>query len=103
MKLNFLSGIPRSGSTLLTSLLNQRPDTYASNTSNLCDMVLAFNYLWETNTANPVAKLDGLTEEECILLLQKQRYAKINKPIIFDKGRGWFSLIDIMSKVQNEI
>ena len=105
MKLNFLSGIPRSGSTLLTSLLNQRPDTYASNTSNLCDMVLAFNYLWETNTANPVAKLDGLTEEECILLLQKQRYAKINKPIIFDKSRGWpeLKIIELMTKVQEEV
>ena len=103
MTLNFIESIPRSGSTLLTSLLNQRPDTYASNTSNLCDMIYAFNCLWETNTANLVAKRDGLTEEECILLLQKQRYSKINKPIIFDKGRGWSGLIDIMSKVQNEI
>ena len=86
MTLNFIESIPRSGSTLLTSLLNQRPDTYASNTSNLCDMIYAFKRLWETNTTNPVAKTDGLTEEECILLLQQQRYSKINKPIIFDKG-----------------
>ena len=103
MTLTFLESIPRSGSTLLASLLNQRPDTYASNTSNLCDMIYAFNCLWETNTTSPVGKTDGLTKEECILLLQKQRYAKINKPIIFDKGRSWSGLIDIMSKVQNEI
>ena len=102
-KLRFLSGIPRSGSTLLNSLLNQRPDTFASNTSNLCDVIYAFNKLWETNSTSLVAEGDGLKEEECILLLQKQRYAKINKPIIFDKGRGWSGLIDIMSKVQNEI
>ena len=31
----FLASIPRSGSTLLASLLGQRPDTYVSPTSNL--------------------------------------------------------------------
>jgi sulfotransferase len=38
----YLSTIPRSGSTLLTALLNQRPDTYASPTNDdLCDAVMA--------------------------------------------------------------
>ena len=58
-KLNFLAGIPRSGSTLLTSLLNQRPDTYASNTSNLADMLVAFEKLWQTNVTSATAKTDG--------------------------------------------
>ena len=91
-KLKFLSGIPRSGSTLLNSLLNQRPDTYASNTSNLCDMICAFNKLWETISTSVTAVTDGLKREECILLLQKQRYDKIDKPIILDNSRGWTDL-----------
>ena len=104
-KLKFLSGIPRSGSTLLNSLLNQRPDTYASNTSNLCDMICAFNKLWETNSTSVTAVTDGLKREECILLLQKQRYDKIDKPIILDKSRGWpdLKIMELMTKVQEEV
>lgn len=35
--INFLAGLPRSGSTLLTVLLNQHPDIYASPHSSLLD------------------------------------------------------------------
>ena len=45
----FLSTIPRSGSTLLTSLLNQRPDVYATPTSNLCDTIGGAIYAWQKN------------------------------------------------------
>ena len=99
----FLTGFPRSGSTLLKCLLNQRPDTYASNTSNLSDMIEAFDYLWKTNTASPVGSTDGLSQEECIKLLQHQRYANIDKPVIFDKSRGWTDIIELMKKVQDTI
>ena len=37
--LYFLGGFPRSGSTLLGSLLNQHPDIYVSPTSPLGDVV----------------------------------------------------------------
>ena len=43
----FLSSLPRSGSTLLASLLNQRPDVYASPTSNLCNTLGAALQTWE--------------------------------------------------------
>jgi len=104
-KLKFLAGIPRSGSTLLTSLLNQRPDTYASNTSNLADMLRAFNYLWETNTASPTAQTDGLKREECVEVLKQYRYGKSGYPIIFDKSRGWpdLKIIQLMLQTQNEV
>ena len=45
----FISSLPRSGSTLLTSLLNQRLDSYASNTSDLSDSIGSLMYLWEQN------------------------------------------------------
>jgi hypothetical protein len=37
--LMFLSGLPRTGSTLLTSLLNQHPEIYASGSSPLSDLI----------------------------------------------------------------
>ena len=104
-KLKFLVGIPRSGSTLLTSLLNQRPDTYASNTSNLADMLQAFNHLWETNTTSVTAQTDGLKREECIEVLKQYRYGKIDCPVIFDKSRGWpdLKVMDLMRRTQGEV
>jgi len=45
----FLSGLPRSGSTLLGSLLNQHPEIYATPTSPLADLLCLldtnFNHL----------------------------------------------------------
>ncbi len=104
-KLKFLAGIPRSGSTLLTSLLNQRPDTYASNTSNLADMLRAFEHLWETNTTSVTAQTDGLQKEECVEVLKQYRYGKVDCPVIFDKSRGWpnLKIIDLMMKTQGEV
>ena len=34
-QLHFLSGIPRSGSTVLAAILNQNPETHVSTTSGL--------------------------------------------------------------------
>lgn len=39
MRFAFLSGLPRSGSTLYSSLLNQHPDVYASPSSPVCDLM----------------------------------------------------------------
>ena len=105
MYLHFLSSMPRSGSTLLKCLLNQRPDTYASNTSNLSDMIYAFDHLFETNLGSPLGETDGLSKKTCIEVLQHKRYANIDSPIIFDKGRGWanFEIIEIMSKLQDDV
>ena len=57
----FLSSIPRSGSTLLASLLGQRPDTYVSPTSNLGDIMGAVVGSFETN---PATKAGQCSKEE---------------------------------------
>ena len=36
---HFLSGLPRSGSTLITSLLNQNPQIHASTNSPVLDTI----------------------------------------------------------------
>lgn len=83
----FISGLPRSGSTLLSSILRQNPDFYA-------------------DIASPVEKLikttiDVVTGSESNLIIsEKQRknimygifdsyYKHIKKPVIFDSSRFW--------------
>lgn len=98
-----LSSLPRSGSTLLTSLLNQRPDVYASPTSNLCETMGAAVRAWEQN---PTTQASGGTTKDLIRILKgisKSRYS--TKQMVFDKGRGWAApqIIKTMTKVLDDV
>ena len=97
----FLSSLPRSGSTLLTSLLNQRPDVYASPTSNLCDTVGAAVQAWEQN---PTTQAQGGTQEDLMRIVEgimANRYD--TDKLVFDKGRQWAApqIIQTMSMIQD--
>jgi len=97
----FLSSLPRSGSTLLTSLLNQRPDVYASPTSNLCETVGAAVMSWEQNSTT---QAQGGTQEDLMRIVKgimSNRYD--TDKMVFDKGRAWPApqIINTMSMIQD--
>lgn len=88
-QLYFLSGIPRSGSTVLAAILNQNPDTHVSTTSGL---VLALDALangWHQqhllNTTDPNREKLAQTMRGMI----DSFYEDVDKPVIIDKSRGW--------------
>lgn len=86
-KMVFLASIPRSGSTLLTSLLNQRSDTYASPTSNLCDTMGAAFVSWSENVST---KTSGATQADIDRVLKAMMDARYDTDkTVFDKWRGW--------------
>jgi sulfotransferase len=62
-RISFLSGLPRSGSTLLVNLLNQNPLLYASNESK---------YLFDVLQGN-----------------SGEHYDHITKPYVIDNNRAW--------------
>ncbi|MFH0782932.1 MAG: sulfotransferase [Pseudomonadota bacterium] len=88
-ELHFLSGIPRSGSTVLAAILNQNPMTHVSTTSGLVHILDGMANTWTT------APLLGQQDPERDKLAQAMRgvidaqYEDIEKPIIIDKSRGW--------------
>ncbi len=97
----FLSSIPRSGSTLLASLLGQRPDTYVSPTSNLDDIMGAVVTSIENN---PATKAGQCGKDELYRTLKsvgEAKYADRKEPLIIDKGRMWPSpqVMETMNKV----
>jgi len=99
----FLASLPRSGSTLLTSLLNQRSDVYASPTSNLCDTMGGAVKVWEQN---PTTKASGGEENDIIRILQGIQNARYDTDkLVFDKGRGWSApqIMKTMMKVQGDV
>jgi sulfotransferase len=84
----FLTGLPRSGSTVLAALLNQHPDVYVTPTSPMLDQLISNQNIWhnlQTVKANPVpVQLDNVTRN-LINAMWKHR----PEPIIIDKNRGW--------------
>ena len=100
----FLSSIPRSGSTLLASLLGQRQDTYVSPTSNLGDIMGAVVTSFESNSATKAGQCGKDELYRTLKSVGEAKYADRREPIIIDKGRMWPSpqIMETMGKVLGE-
>lgn len=89
----FMSGLPRSGSTLLTALLNQNPEIHASTNSPLLDTIhYTEEYLLYTSeqykaTPNPEGARKVLSS------IPHNYYFNTPQNIIIDKSRGWVNQI----------
>jgi sulfotransferase len=84
----FMGGLPRSGSTLLTAILNQHPDVYASPMSPLLGMYWKLKEsIYDTEFWN--AGLRNNSAETTLNSLGNLFYSDIDKPIIIDKSRAW--------------
>jgi hypothetical protein len=88
----FLSGLPRSGSTVLAAILNQHPDMHTSSTSGLLDMMFGTFQAWKKSLSSQADASEQAGELEIKRILRniaEAKYAHVDKPIILDKSRGW--------------
>lgn len=87
-KYYFMAGLPRSGSTMLSAILNQNPRFYSGPSSPVVPTMLALE--------------QSLSQDELFLAYPKQDfarglissvlhqyYADTDKPIVFEKNRSW--------------
>ena len=103
----FLAGLPRSGSTVLASLLSQRPDTYVSGTSGLGLMISTAINIWGGDNQIKVGISNGDGDIKRVLrAIIKAFYETRSESIIIDKSRGWASheaikqMLEIQGKVK---
>ena len=88
-QLHFLSGVPRSGSTVLAAILNQNPMTHVSTTSGLVHALDGLANTWHS------AGLLNQNDPTRTKLAQTMRgmidafYEDTDKPVVIDKSRGW--------------
>ena len=88
-----MSGLPRSGSTLLTALLNQNPEIYASTNSPLLDTIhyteeyLLYKSEQYKATPNPEGAYKVISS------ISNNYYFNIPQNIIIDKSRGWVNQV----------
>jgi hypothetical protein len=86
--INFLTGLPRSGNTLVSSILNQNPMFYSSPLSpvgNFCWSVIETSKYDESYIRNT----NNEALNSCIKDLAYGYYSSVNKDIIFDRGKCW--------------
>jgi sulfotransferase len=84
----FLSGLPRSGSTLLGSILNQNPDIYCTPTSPLSDLLVMIDQSFDQLDFQYTYEKEEITKNTYKALLANF-YDHVDKPYIFDKHRAW--------------
>lgn len=85
--IHFLSGLPRTGSTLLTSILYQNPLIHTEGSSNLCDL------MWQSHVSLQGDAIAANNRQrhahQMVSDLPARYYSDITRPIIIDKCRAW--------------
>lgn len=100
-KFRFLSGIPRSGSTLLCNILCQNPEINATHTSGCLDVLFAIRNNWDTlpeHKAHPMPN----SKINVLRAALKAYYEDCRKPIILDKSRGWPAHLEMVENILQE-
>lgn len=90
-QLVFLSGLPRTGSTMLSAILSQNPEIHAEGNSGLCQI------MWDTHiscTVNSSQQLKAnkryeTTPNNILSQIPNLYYKNSESSIIIDKCRAW--------------
>lgn len=92
----YISGLPRTCSTLLCNILAQNPEFYVSKATSAChDVLFNIRNQWDRLIEH---QAEGIDYERLrkVLLAALEAYHGTDKKIVFDKGRGWVSLIEMI-------
>ena len=90
----FMSGLPRSGSTLLTALLNQNPNIHASTNSPLLDTIHYTEEYLLKNSEQYKANPKPECAHKVLSSIPNNYYFNTPGNIIVDKSRGWVNQIE---------
>lgn len=89
-KYYFMAGLPRSGSTLLSSIFNQNPNIHSEPSSPVVSTMLAI----ENSFSNDELYLAYPKPEQAAKIISsvlENWYSDVNKNIIIDKNRSWLN------------
>jgi sulfotransferase len=83
----FISGLPRSGSTLLSSILRQNDEFYADITSPVQGLVQSTINVLTASESNYL--IDENKRKGILLSLFNAYYESVSQKTVFDTNRGW--------------
>lgn len=94
----YITGLPRSGSTLIANLLKQNPNIHGESVSVLSTIFASVNASWSNFEQSQ--EYDNKNSKIGVLSSILQGYYQhIDKSIIFDKDRGWISALPLVEAV----
>lgn len=98
--LHYISGLPRSGSTLLCNILAQNPRFFVSRATSGChDVLFNVRNQWDRLLEHQAEGVD-YDQLRAVLRAARDAYHQTDKPVVFDKGRGWLSLLEMAEFVE---
>ena len=96
-KFYYISGLPRSGSTLLTAILKQNPKFHSEITDNLMSYILG---VIETNhNRSPRSQISEQIIKNVVDGIFCGFYKHIDKEIIFNCNRGWTRYVEYLHRI----
>lgn len=99
-KIHYVSGLPRSGSTLMMNLLAQNPEVHATPTSACIEGLFLIRNNWNEWTEHKADKAAADSKNlKRVLNAYLQAYHDTDKPVVIDKGRGWLSILELVEFV----
>jgi sulfotransferase len=94
----FVSGLPRSGSALITNVLKQNPKIHGETISSLAQIFGSINASWSSIESNQV--YDNIQAKLGVLRGSLDGYYKhVDKPVVVDANQYWIPLIGQLESV----
>lgn len=94
----FVSGLPRSGSTVMMNLLGQNPNHHVTPTSGLIELFIGVHNTWQTYLefqSEGLGKVKPRIKKVMKGIINGYFEKEIKKEkVIFDKSRGWLQYIE---------
>ena len=93
----FISGLPRSGSTLLSAILRQNPDFYADISSPVQGLVNSTINVITGSENNHL--IDESRRKHILRSLVQSYYDAVTPKTVFDTSRGWTSRTSLLKEL----
>jgi sulfotransferase len=96
-ELFFISGLPRSGSTLLSAILRQNPDFYADISSPVQGLVASTINVITGSESNHL--IDESRRKHILRALVQSYYDSVAPKTVFDTSRGWTAKTSLLKEL----
>lgn len=94
---HFLSGLPRSGSTVLSKIICQHPEMFCSSTSPLLEYMtpaaMQLHQIKNTHSYGHIVDIPLILNQTA-----NSFFSFTRKPIIIDKNRGWITSYEAINQ-----
>lgn len=95
---HFISGLPRSGSTLLSAILRQNPRFHAGMSSPLAPLLEGF--ISQMSAGTELSAMISDRQRESILSgLFDSFYGELQQPVVFDTSRRWTACLPALMRL----